>query len=300
VSAAPRIWLFGATSMVGWSVYQADPTAIRPFCNRHVKHPKCADWTRIQIDSLPHLEALFATGKPDILIHCGGVCGVRKCEESMDWAWRVNVLSMAAILVALPTSVRLVYVSSDHVFGHAESPCLEQTTPTPISHYGRTRVAAEELLREARPDGLILRVPLGVGPSIDGRTGHLDWLQYRHGRGLPITVIKDEVRAVVSAPALGRRILDYAHSSITGTRHITGPTMDRVELAQKLCEAIPLSAEIKVESRHAQCYPHLGTVRLETSFTDALAEPLPLPELLTGSAGFNRPHHAQRQDSMTW
>lgn len=212
------------------------------------------------------LRALFATEMPDLLIHCGGVCGVRKCEQNPEWAWRMNVDSMAAVVGTVPEQVRIVYASSDHVFGHREGACDEETPVSPISQYGRTRVAAEELLRADRPDALIIRVPLTIGPSLDGRTGHWDWLRYRCQGGLPITVIRDEVRTVVSGKDVGEAILTWGRSTAAGVRHLAGPTLDRVTLARRLCEEQNLDVDLKIESRHQQAYPHLGTVRLTSLY----------------------------------
>lgn len=80
-------------------------------------------------------------------------------------------------MAALPENIRLVYVSSDHVFG-GDDAYDEASRPCPISLYGRTRVDAEALVL-GRPLSLVIRPGLAIGPSPNGRTGQLDWLHYR-------------------------------------------------------------------------------------------------------------------------
>jgi dTDP-4-dehydrorhamnose reductase len=274
-------WLFGGTSIIGWHLAQALPAA-RTFCNPYVRLAACRDWPRVKLEDAEAVARLFAEDVPDTLIHCGGVCDVAKCEADPDWAQRLNVDSMTAILAGLPDSVRLVYVSSDHVFGHRDVPCDENTDVSPISVYGRTRVAAETMVLK-RPNSLVLRPGLPIGASADGRSGHLDWLLYRHRKGLPITIIEDELRSAVDAGDLAERILAFADSAITGVRHVPAvQPIDRRRLAEGVGRRLAIEPALRFESRLDQSYPHLGRVELASAFDDALATPLASPIQLEG------------------
>jgi dTDP-4-dehydrorhamnose reductase len=127
--------------------------------------------------------AVFDRQKCDVLLYCHAVCDVPKCEAAPDWAAETNVQHVRRVINALPEQTRLVYVSSDHVFG-GDGIYHEESRPCPISVYGRTRVRAEALILN-RPGSLVIRVGLPIGPSASGRTGHWDWLYYRMTRGLP-------------------------------------------------------------------------------------------------------------------
>ena len=222
------------------------------------------------------MSELFATESPRVLIHCGGICDVEKCENDPNWAWQINVHSLEPLLTHLPDDTRFVYVSSDHVFGGNRGPYTESSKPDPITVYGQTRVAAENIVSERRPDALIIRTGLAIGPSFDGRTGHLDWLRYRQMRGLPMTVVHDECRSTVWADALALRIRRMAEASIYGVRHIVSTrTVSRLELARYLNDHFNLGANLKIEARRDRNVPHLGRVELQSCFNDELANPLP-------------------------
>lgn len=272
--------LLGAHSMVGWSVFQAsleddihdDPI---PVCSTSTRAAACRDWVRVNLDEGIGDLDLLATA--DRVIYCAGICHVRRCEENPDFARQVNVDGVQALIDALPASARLVYVSTDHVFGGVPGPCDETTTPVPISVYGQTRIEAESLVRQ-RPGHLIVRVPLGIGPSVDGRNGHLDWLRSRTARGLPMSIVTEEARSTVWASDLGRRIWDLAQSDIEGLRHVAATrVVGRPQLAAHLVRTWGLETAFGEVSRHALPYPHLGRVELVTRYRDALAEPLPSP-----------------------
>jgi len=271
------IYVLGATSMPGWSLIRnPEGRNLVPFCSTHAKFSACEKWRRLDLENPDSYARLFKDFPPRVVVHCGGVCDVEKCEENPDWAKKINVESLAHLLKHLPAVTRLVYVSSDHVFGGGEAPYTEQVVPAPISVYGRTRVEAENLVLSARPDALILRYALGIGPSVDGRSGHLDWLQYRRRKNLPITVVQDEFRSAVWTGDLAKRILEFADSDIAGLRHITATKpVSRVEPAHFLNRRFNIGANLDVALRRDRSVPHLGRVELATVYDDPLARPLP-------------------------
>src|SRR5262249_44457947 len=143
----------------------------------------------------------------------------------------VNVDATRFLVAHAPPKTRIVYCSSDHIFGGDHGPYFEDSPPAPISVYGRTRVEAEALVR-AREGTLVLRSGLWIGPASNGRIGHLDWLRSRHERNLPMTVVSDEIRSAVWASDAASRVWAFARSTVTGTRHITATrAIDRPSLA---------------------------------------------------------------------
>jgi len=180
-----------------------------------------------------------------------------------------------ALLDALPRGTRFVYCSSDHVFGGDRGPYRESDPSHPVSVYGKTRCAAETVITRERPDALIVRHGLGIGPSASGKSGHLDWLRYRTVRGLPTTVIADEVRSAVWSEQLADRIWKLAHSGVAGIRHVAATAASsRVDLARYLDTRFGIGAKLAVAMRHEQSVPHIGNVELGTEHNDPLAMPL--------------------------
>ena len=183
---------------------------------------------------------------------------------------------MHTIVNAASSQTRIVYFSSDHVFSGDSGPYDEDDSPDPISVYGQSRARAESILLSNRPDALILRTGLSIGDSIDGKSGHLDWLRGRTARGLPTTVVQDEYRCVSWSQDLGQRILDYAHSDLSGIRHITTQqAISRRELARFVDQRFEIGAHIQLETRSERAFPHLGKMQLQTKWSDTLSHPLP-------------------------
>jgi dTDP-4-dehydrorhamnose reductase len=274
-----RTLLFGATSMPGYSLYSARGARdVTPFCSPHVTTAECQDWPRINLEDPTAYPPLFSQNPPDVLIHCGGICDVDKCEEDPAWAERINVTGVKHLLKVLPKQTRLVYLSSDHVFGGRDQPYAEDTPPDPISVYGESRLAAEKLIAARGGNTLIVRYALGIGPSYNGRGGHLNWMQYRTSKKLPLTVYTDEYRSAVWAKDLAARLYAYCDSGITGLRHISAThAVSREELAKAIDQQYAVGASFTMRSKSETAVPHLGRVELQTIYQDELAAPLPSP-----------------------
>ncbi len=270
-----EVFLFGATSMLGWSILRAAPRPLTAFCNGHTRKPPAGVERGIDLDDPLAMYELFAAETPALIIHCAGVCDVEKCEQSPDFAYSVNVDSMQLLIDHAPPTTRIVYCSSDHVFSGDTGPYDEASPIDPVSVYGRTRVAAERLLVD-RPNSLIVRAGLWIGPSASGRNGHLDWLRYRHRRQLPMTVVADELRSAMWAEDAAQRVWELAHTDLTGIRHIVAThVVARPALAAYLAKRYAIDARLDVHYRRDRRTPHLGRVELATRYSDALARPLP-------------------------
>jgi dihydroflavonol-4-reductase len=100
----------------------------------------------------------------ETVIHLAGVTKALRQEEYYDG----NVHATANLLLAMAgASARLVHVSSLAAVGPAESasrPVNEETEPHPLTHYGKSKLEGERLVRASRPDAVIVRPPVVYGP----------------------------------------------------------------------------------------------------------------------------------------
>ena len=268
------ILLFGATSILGFNLARLFSDSVIPFTSPGNTASAVRHWPVLNLKDPEWVDAIFSQYRPDILLYGHAVCDVPKCEADPDWAKEVNIKHLQRVLQALPQQTRMVYVSSDHVFG-GDGTYDEQSPPCPISVYGSTRVEAERLVLE-RPHSLIIRTGLAIGPSPNGRTGHVDWLRYRTQRQLPITIVEDEFRSAVWVEDLARRVMTLARSGETGIRHVSATrATGRIELAHYLLKQLGLKASFHCESRHHRPNPHLGRVELISAYQDEWSSPLP-------------------------
>src|SRR6266550_9482347 len=137
--------LFGATSILGFNIARLFPETVLPFASPGNRATSVRHWPALKLEDPFWTSTLFKSYQPDILLSCHAVCDVPKCEAAPDWAREINVEHVRRVMATLPEKTRMIYVSSDHVFG-GDGVYNEQSPPCPISVYGQTRVVAEALV----------------------------------------------------------------------------------------------------------------------------------------------------------
>ena len=127
--------------------YDEDPVTV---------HPIDAIVHDVELPDLSRLREIVRKTKPDAVVHLAAVSAVPDSSRAPDHARRVNVEGTADLVEALVTehpTAHLLFVSSCLVYGPtpvAEQPVDEATTVRPNNEYGRTKLAAEEVVLAAR------------------------------------------------------------------------------------------------------------------------------------------------------
>jgi dTDP-4-dehydrorhamnose reductase len=121
--------------------------------------------------------AAVSSVKPDVVVNCAAWTGVDAAEEHEAQALAVNGQGAANLAAAcVRAGARLVYPSTDYVFdGDAAAPYAEDAPTAPAGAYGRTKLAGEQAVRAALPDG-----------SYVVRTA---WLYGAHGKNFVKTML---------------------------------------------------------------------------------------------------------------
>ncbi len=126
----------------------------------------------------------------------------------------VYVGGLGNVLAALPPGGRLIYVSSTGVYGQTDGSWVDESSPTePVEESGKVVREAESLLRERRPDAIVLRFAGLYGPNRllrkqpvlkgEGLVGDADkWLNLVH--------VEDGADAVLAAEASAAPGATYA------------------------------------------------------------------------------------------
>ena len=87
---------------------------------------------------------------PDVIVNAAAYTNVDGCETKIDLAYRVNALGPRNLAqLCEERGCDLLQVSTNYVFdGESERPYEPFDTPSPISAYGRTKLAGEEYVRQ--------------------------------------------------------------------------------------------------------------------------------------------------------
>lgn len=188
-------------------------------------HPVALDGvhaTALDVCDTAALDDRLAEVCPDAVLHAAGLTNVDACEDAPDLAIRLNVEAARAVATAARRAgARVVHVSTDQLFDGLSSFATEETPPAPINGYGRTKLAAEQAVREAAPDALIVRTNFyGWGTSI--RPSFSDWILGAVERREPLTMFNDTYFTPILVNDLVERIVGLVERRVSGVVNVAG------------------------------------------------------------------------------
>jgi len=128
---------------------------------------------------------------PDVVVHCAAYTAVDRAEGEEEAAFALNARGTRNVALACREhGALLVTFGTDYVFdGTSERPYSENDPTGPLSAYGRSKLAAEEAVREIAPDFLLLRTQWLFGAH--GRN-FVSSILDRAGRGEELRVVSDQ------------------------------------------------------------------------------------------------------------
>jgi len=135
---ALKVFITGSTGKLGRELVKVFPDALAP--------------TREEND-ITDGKAVFEhidKHRPNILIHCAALTGVRECEDNKETAWRVNVEGTKNLAEACEKAVRncyFVYISTACVFYGDRGNYVETDTPYPKNFYSLTKLLGEFIVK---------------------------------------------------------------------------------------------------------------------------------------------------------
>ena len=160
---------------------------------------------------------------PDVIINCSVYHPVDECENNPERSFAVNATAVRDLaLAAKDLHATVVHFSSDYVFdGELGRPYQEEDAPTPVSVFGVSKVAGEQLLRAVLPSHFIIRTSglYGLAGSRVKRGNFVETMLRLGKQGGQVRVVNDLRMAQTSTQNLARQVLALIRSEHYGTYH---------------------------------------------------------------------------------
>ena len=113
---------------------------------------------KIDLESIDDLMRTFEEVGCQAVVHTAGLANVEQCESDPAFAHHVNVtLALNVAKACGRLGIKLVHISTDHLFSGQE-PLVSENHPTaPKNVYGKTKAEAENRVSESNPEALVIR-----------------------------------------------------------------------------------------------------------------------------------------------
>jgi dTDP-4-dehydrorhamnose reductase len=131
-----RIAVTGAAGALGRAV-------VATFGDQHDLVPFAHE--DLAVEDLSAVMDRLVPAKPEVIVHAAAMTSVDGCEEDPRGAFLANALGTRNVAqAAARAGAILAYVSTDYVFdGEKGEPYHEFDVPSPISVYGKSKLAGE-------------------------------------------------------------------------------------------------------------------------------------------------------------
>ncbi|MBR2140947.1 MAG: dTDP-4-dehydrorhamnose reductase [Rickettsiales bacterium] len=230
-----KILITGAGGQLGTSLTKLLPEAI------------LTDKNELDITNENDVNSFVKNNNINIIINCAAYTNVDKAEEETDLAEQINTVGAKNLA---ETGRKIIHISTDYVFdGQNNIPYKTEDKPSPISIYGKTKLAGEkEVLKN--PQSVVIRTA---------------WLYSSYGKNFvktmlklgsekeQITVVNDQIGTPTYARDLAKAIVDILpqiNTKTSGIYHFTNEGVcswydfatEIMHMANKKCKVLPISS----------------------------------------------------------
>lgn len=171
-----KIIIFGAKGFLGkklYSHFSKNNDVLRTSTSQS------EGYTKVDVGKKEEVETVFSEFNPDLVINCAAICDVEKCEKNPELASEVHVEGAKNIAECCKKyNAKIVHISTDYIFNGMSGPYDEESAPSPISTYGKTKAEGEKVIKQTVSKFIILRPPIlyGFNDKDDKPTFTLDVL----------------------------------------------------------------------------------------------------------------------------
>ncbi len=197
----------------------------------------------VSINSLDKCLTILDKHKPDIVIHTAGLTNVEACESNPSLAQKVNVDLTKNIAIACSMKrVKLVHISTDHLFSGNKEFITEGCSTEPINNYAKTKLQGEQQVKKYCEDALIIRTNF-FGWGTKYRQSFSDFILSKLKNNEQIDLFSDVFFTPILVDELSKRTHQLIDANATGIFNVTSnERISKYEFGIKLAKCFNLDS----------------------------------------------------------
>jgi len=192
------------------------------------------------------LKAIFLKELPTIVINTAAMTNVDLCEIEHKSAWEANVSLVEYITrMCKVTDAHLIHFSTDYIFDGQKGLYSETDTPNPISYYGKTKLASENVCKAASIPHTIIRTNVVYGFSAFDSNDFVEWTLAKLTANEPFNVVTDQISNPTLTDDIALAIIKIIKKKREGTYNIAGADwISRFDFAKTIAKVFHLDSSL--------------------------------------------------------
>jgi dTDP-4-dehydrorhamnose reductase len=268
-----RILVTGISGFLGWHFSQKSFKGLKihgVFNNSKKLQGRQRFW-KLDIADYNYFQKFLDQLNPEAIVHLAAVSKPADCLEDPDFSYKMNVIIPSFLaLYAREKGIPFIFTSSDLVFDGENGAYSYESSPSPISLYGKQKYEAEQRILKVHPTATVLRLPLLYGYTPNRSNFLTDWIK-KLKKGKPVVAFTDEFRSPVYVKDARKGILSLLVEQKTGIWHLGGKErLDRYSMALQLAKQMNVSKDLiipKLQKEVDFSEPRAADVSLESDRT---------------------------------
>jgi UDP-4-amino-4,6-dideoxy-N-acetyl-beta-L-altrosamine transaminase/dTDP-4-dehydrorhamnose reductase len=195
--------------------------------------------------SLDECLSVLEKHQPDIVIHTAGLTNVEECESNPDLAQEVNVeLAKNMAIACSVQGVKLVHISTDHLFSGNQELVTEETRPNPVNNYAKTKLQGEQQVLENCKDAIVIRTNF-FGWGTKYRQSFSDFILNKLKNNEQVDLFLDVLFTPILVDELSKRAHQLVDLNTVGIFNIvSGERISKYEFGIKIANCFNLDASL--------------------------------------------------------
>ncbi len=245
-----RVCILGSNGMLGQRLvfyYLANPR-VELMCSSFEEESfiKNVGYLQADISSKKDVHKLIHDFYPDYIINTAAYTNVDGCETEKELSWKINVTGVENIAKsASAIDAHLIHISTDYVFDGLNGPYDENAMPNPISSYGRSKLASENVINSTSLKASIIRTNVLYGPAKYGRPDFVKWVVSSLKSKKRINIVTDQINNPTFIDDLVQAINKLMEFNKVGLYNIGGEEfLSRFEFTLRIADYFSLDKSL--------------------------------------------------------
>jgi len=242
-----KILVIGGTGLLGLKLVERACGKYEIYSTYHkheIKNMPCKTFSLDKRNAKETL-SLITRIRPDLVVDTAALHKVDYCEENRKECRDINVKGTENVARACKAAgSRMVFISTDYVFGGERGEYREGDKPNPINYYGQCKLEAEEIVKVMNADNVIARTAVIYGWDPD-KLNFVTWTIRELKAGKEIRIVDDQYSNPTLADDLADMIIGIFERGGSGVFNTTGSEcVSRFDLAKKVAETFGLDSKL--------------------------------------------------------